>query len=209
MARYTDSVCRQCRREGVKLFLKGDRCYTAKCAVVKRHTPPGQHGQARARKPSEYGIQLREKQKCRRAYGVLESQFRKYYTLASNMHGVTGENMLCMLERRLDNVVYRLALGESRPMARQMVNHGHICVDGKKVDIASFLVKPGQVITVKERSRDIEHLKDLREQGAAKPIPKWLELDAANLTGKIVALPQRDDIDLTIEEHLIVEFYSR
>ena len=209
MARYTDSVCRQCRREGQKLFLKGDRCYTAKCAVVKRHTPPGQHAQARQRKQSEYGLQLREKQKCRRAYGILESQFRKYYDMASNMRGVTGENMLCLLERRLDNVVYRLALAPSRPMARQLVTHGHILVDGKKVDIASYLVKPGQVITVRERSRDMEQLKELREQGAGKPIPKWLELDAENLTGKIAAMPQRDDIDLTIEEHLIVEFYSR
>lgn len=209
MARYIDSVCRQCRREGTKLFLKGDRCFSAKCAVTKRHTPPGQHGQARARKPSEYGTQLREKQKVRRAYGVLESQFRKYYEMAANMRGATGENMLSLLERRLDNVVYRLGLAESRPMARQMVNHGHILVDGKKVDIASFLVKPGQVITVKERSRDMQNLKDLREQGASKPIPKWLELNADGLTGKIVAMPQRDDIDLTVEEHLIVEFYSR
>lgn len=209
MARYTDSVCRQCRREGVKLFLKGDRCYSAKCAVVKRHTIPGQHGQARQRKQSEYGIQLREKQKCRRAYGVLESQFRKYYDMAANMRGATGENMLSLLERRLDNVVYRLGFSESRPMARQMVNHGHILVDGKKVDIASFLVKTGQVITVKERSRDMQTLKDLKEQGASKPIPKWLELDAGSLTGKVMALPQRDDIDLTVEEHLIVEFYSR
>ena len=209
MARYTDSVCRQCRREGVKLFLKGDRCYSAKCAVVKRHTIPGQHGQARQRKQSEYGVQLREKQKCRRAYGVLESQFRKYYAMAANMRGATGENMLSLLERRLDNVVYRLGFAESRPMARQMVNHGHILVDGKKVDIASFLVKSGQVITVKERSRDMQNLKDLREQGASKPIPKWLELDAAGLTGKVVSMPQRDDIDLTVEEHLIVEFYSR
>ena len=209
MARYTDSVCRQCRREGVKLFLKGDRCYSAKCAVVKRHTIPGQHGQARQRKQSEYGIQLREKQKCRRAYGVLESQFRKYYDMAANMRGATGENMLSLLERRLDNVVYRLGFAESRPMARQMVNHGHILVDGKKVDIASFLVKSGQVITIKERSRDMQNLKDLKEQGASKPIPKWLDLDASGLVGKVVALPQRDDIDLTIEEHLIVEFYSR
>lgn len=209
MARYTDSVCRQCRREGVKLFLKGDRCYSAKCAVVKRHTIPGQHGQGRQRKQSEYGIQLREKQKCRRAYGVLESQFRKYYEMAANMRGATGENMLSLLERRLDNVVYRLGLAESRPMARQMVCHGHILVDGKKVDIASFLVKTGQAITVKERSRDMQNLKDLKEQGASKPIPKWLELDAGGLAGKVVALPQRDDIDLTVEEHLIVEFYSR
>ncbi|MEA4971099.1 MAG: 30S ribosomal protein S4 [Candidatus Pelethousia sp.] len=209
MARYTDSVCRQCRREGEKLFLKGDRCYSAKCAVVKRHTIPGQHGQARQRKQSEYGIQLREKQKCRRAYGVLESQFRKYYDMAANMRGATGENMLSLLERRLDNVVYRLGFAESRPMARQMVNHGHILVDGKKVDIASFLVKSGQVITIKERSRDMQNLKDLKEQGASKPIPKWLDLDASGLIGKVVALPQRDDIDLTVEEHLIVEFYSR
>jgi len=209
MARYTDSVCRQCRREGDKLFLKGERCYSAKCAVVKRHTIPGQHGQSRQRKQSEYGIQLREKQKCRRAYGVSESQFRKYYDMASNMRGVTGENMLCLLERRLDNIVYRLGLAESRPMARQMVNHGHILVDGKKVDIASFLVKPGQVVSIRERSRDIETLKVLREQGASKPIVKWLELDAANLSGKVVVMPQREDIDLTIEEHLIVEFYSR
>ena len=151
MARYTESVCRQCRREGVKLFLKGDRCYTAKCAVVKRHTIPGQHGQSRQRKMSEYGIQLREKQKCRRAYGISESQFRKYYDMATNMRGVTGDNMLFLLE----------------------------------------------------------HLKELREQGASKPIPKWLELDADKLTGKVVAMPQRDDIDLTVEEHLIVEFYSR
>ncbi len=209
MARYTDSVCRQCRREGQKLFLKGDRCYSAKCAVVKRHTIPGQHGQARQRKQSEYGIQLREKQKCRRAYGVLESQFRKYYDMAANMRGATGENMLSLLERRLDNVVYRLGFAESRPMARQMVNHGHILVDGKKVDIASFLIKSGQVITIKERSHDMQNLKDLKEQGASKPIPKWLDLDASGLTGKVVALPQRDDIDLTVEEHLIVEFYSR
>ncbi len=209
MARYTDSVCRQCRREGVKLFLKGDRCYTAKCAVVKRHTIPGQHGQARQRKQSEYGLQLREKQKCRRAYGVLESQFRKYYDLAANMRGVTGENMLCLLERRLDNVVFRLGFANSRPMARQMVNHGLIRVDGQKLDIASYLVKPGQVISIRDRNRDMEHLKELREQGASKPISKWLELNAEELTGKVVAMPQRDDIDLTIEEHLIVEFYSR
>lgn len=209
MARYTGSVCRLCRREGVKLFLKGDRCYSDKCAVIKRHTPPGQHGQARARKQSEYGVQLREKQKCRRAYGVLESQFRKYYTTAANMRGVTGENMLRLLERRLDNVVFRLGFGESRAMSRQLVTHGHIRVDGKKVDIPSFLVKPGQVITIRERSRDMLQLKELREQGPSKLVPKWLELNAENLTGKIIALPQRDDIDLTLEEHLIVEFYSR
>ena len=210
MARYTDSVCRQCRREGTKLFLKGDRCYNeAKCAVMKRHTPPGQHGQARARKASEYGTQLREKQKCRRAYGVLESQFRKYYDMATNMQGVTGENMLCLLERRLDNFVYRLGLGASRAQARQWITHGHILVDGHKVDIPSYLVKPGQKISVLSKSFDVEFFKGVREQGADKPIPKWLELDAANLSGTVAAMPQRDDIDLTIEEHLIVEFYSR
>ena len=209
MARYTDSVCRLCRREGMKLFLKGDRCYGAKCAVTKRHTPPGQHGQARTRKQSEYGVQLREKQKCRRTYGVLESQFRKYFEMASNMRGVTGENMLSLLERRLDNVVYRLNLGESRAMARQLVLHGHIRVNGNKVDIASYLLKVGDVITVRETSRDIPVFKALREQGAGKPIPKWLEMNAETLTGKVIALPQRDDVDLTIEEHLIVEFYSR
>ena len=209
MARYTESVCRLCRREGTKLFLKGDRCYSAKCAVTKRHTPPGQHGQARTRKQSEYGIQLREKQKCRRAYGVLESQFRKYFDMASNMRGVTGENMLSLLERRLDNVAYRLGFGESRPMARQIVLHGHIRVNGQKVDIPSYLIKVGDVITVRESSRDIPVFKALREQGAGKPVPKWLEMDAETLTGKVTALPQRDDIDLTIEEHLIVEFYSR
>ncbi|MBQ2747519.1 MAG: 30S ribosomal protein S4, partial [Firmicutes bacterium] len=195
--------------EGTKLFLKGDRCYSAKCAVLKRHTIPGQHGQSRARKQSEYGQQLREKQKCRRAYGILESQFRKYYDMAANMRGVTGENMLCLLERRLDNVAYRLGFGSSRPMARQLVNHGHILVDGKKVNIASYLVKPGQVISIKSGSRDIAVLKDLREQGSSKPVPTWLELDVENLSGKVAAMPTREDIDLTIEEHLIVEFYSR
>ncbi len=208
MARYTGSVCRQCRREGAKLFLKGDRCFTDKCAIMKRHTPPGMHGQGR-RKQSEYGIQLREKQKVRRAYGVLESQFRKYYDMATNMKGVTGENMLSLLERRLDNVAYRLNFGESRPMARQMVLHGHVYVNGKKVDIPSYLVKEGDVVSIRERSKELEYFKTLREEGAGRMIPKWLELDADKLTGKVVALPQRDDIDLTIEEHLIVEYYSR
>ncbi len=208
MARYTGSVCRQCRREGTKLFLKGDRCYTEKCALTLRHTPPGMHGQSR-KKQSEYGIQLREKQKVRRAYGILESQFRKYYDMASNMRGVTGENMLSLIERRLDNVAYRLNFGESRPMARQMVTHGHLLVNGKKVDIASYQVKVGDVITVRENSRDIPFFATLKEQGAKRTVSQWLELDSENLTGKVLALPQREDIDLTIEEHLIVEFYSR
>ena len=209
MARYTESVCRQCRREGTKLFLKGNRCYTEKCAVDKRHTVPGQHGQARMKKPSEYGMQLREKQKVRRTYGVLESQFKKYYDMAVNMLGVTGDNMLQILERRLDNVVYRLGFGESRPMARQLVAHGHVTVDGKKVDIASYIVTPGQVISVRDNARQFASIKQLREEGSAKPIPQWLELDAENLTGKVVMLPKREDIDFSVEEHLIVEFYSR
>ncbi|HPF53659.1 MAG TPA: 30S ribosomal protein S4 [Eubacteriales bacterium] len=208
MARYTDSVCRQCRREGTKLFLKGDRCYTEKCALTLRHTPPGMHGQGR-KKQSNYGIQLREKQKVRRAYGVTESQFVKYYDMATNMRGVTGDNMLSLLERRLDNVAYRLNLGDSRPMARQMVTHGHLLVNGKKVDIASYLVKDGDVVSVREKSRDIPYFKTLREEGAKRSIPGWLELDAETLTGKVMALPKREDIDMTIEEHLIVEFYSR
>ena len=209
MARYTESVCRQCRREGTKLFLKGNRCYTEKCAVDKRHTVPGQHGQARMKKPSEYGMQLREKQKVRRTYGVLESQFKKYYDMAVNMRGVTGDNMLQILERRLDNVVYRLGFGESRPMARQLVAPGPVTVDGKKVDIASYIVTPGQVISVRDNARQFASIKQLREEGSAKPIPQWLELDAENLTGKVVMLPKREDIDFSVEEHLIVEFYSR
>lgn len=207
MARYTDSVCRQCRREGAKLFLKGDRCFSPKCAVVKRPTPPGQHGVSR-KKQSQYGIQLREKQKARRAYGVLEGQFRSYFDKAVKMRGVTGENLLSLLERRLDNVVYRLGMGESRPHARQLVCHGHICVNGHKVDIPSFLVSVNDVITVREGSQSMENMKQLREDGNSN-VPKWLSLDAANLKGTVVALPQRDDIDLTIEEHQIVELYSR
>ncbi|HHT86106.1 MAG TPA: 30S ribosomal protein S4 [Clostridiales bacterium] len=209
MARYNSSVCRLCRREGTKLFLKGDRCFTANCSVSKRGTAPGQHGVARRRKQSEYGIQLREKQKCRRAYGVLESQFRKYYEMASNMRGVTGENLLILLERRLDNVVYRMGIAKSRPMARQIVGHGHILVDGKKVDIPSYLVKPGQVISIKDTSRDNAYFKWLRENGVAGETHNWLEFDVDSLTGKVIKLPEREDIDLTIEEHLIVEYYSR
>ena len=208
MARYTDSVCRLCHREGQKLFLKGDRCYSGKCAFDRRPVAPGQHGAGR-RKASEYGMQLREKQKTRSAYGVLESQFRKYYERAVREKGITGDNMLRMLEQRLDNVVYRLGFGDSRPQARQFVTHGHILVNGKKVDIASYEVAVGDVITVKERSRGLERLKNLRESGLGRPVPKWLELDAANLTGKVVALPEREDIDLSIEEHFIVELYSR
>ncbi|MCL1965204.1 MAG: 30S ribosomal protein S4 [Firmicutes bacterium] len=208
MARYTGSVCRQCRREGAKLFLKGDKCYSPKCTFNLRPAPPGQHGQARQRKMSEYGVQLREKQKCRRVYGVLETQFRSYYEKASNMRGVTGENLLSLLERRLDNVVYRLGLGASRAQARQIVLHEHIRVNGKKVNIASFLVKSGDVITLRERSKEIGHFKALKE-GTGRIIPKWLTLDAENLTAKVETLPRREDVDLTINEQLIVEYYSR
>lgn len=207
MARYTDSVCRQCRREGAKLFLKGDRCFGAKCAIVKRPTPPGQHGVSR-KKQSQYGIQLREKQKARRAYGVLEGQFRGYFQQASRMKGVTGENLLTLLERRLDNVVYRLGMGDSRAHARQLVTHGHICVNGKKVNIPSFRVKLNDEITVRTGSQSMENMKQLREEGN-RMVPKWLSLDHENLVGKVIAMPQRDDIDLTIEEHQIVELYSR
>lgn len=207
MARYTDSVCRQCRREGAKLFLKGDRCFGAKCAIVKRPTPPGQHGVSR-KKQSQYGIQLREKQKARRAYGVLEGQFRGYFQQASRMKGVTGENLLMLLERRLDNVVYRLGMGYSRAHARQLVTHGHIRVNGKKVNIPSFRVKLNDEITIRSGSQSMENLKQLREEGN-RMVPKWLSLDHENLVGKVIAMPQRDDIDLTIEEHQIVELYSR
>ena len=207
MARYTDSDCRQCRREGAKLFLKGDRCFGAKCAIVKRPTPPGQHGVSR-KKQSQYGIQLREKQKARRAYGVLEGQFRGYFQQASRMKGVTGENLLMLLERRLDNVVYRLGMGDSRAHARQLVTHGHIRVNGKKVNIPSFRVKLNDEITIRSGSQSMENLKQLREEGN-RMVPKWLSLDHENLVGKVIAMPQRDDIDLTIEEHQIVELYSR
>jgi small subunit ribosomal protein S4 len=207
MARYTESVCRLCRREGAKLFLKGDRCYSGKCAVTKRQVPPGQHGQSR-RKMSEYGTQLREKQKVKRAYGVLESQFHKYFEMAEKMKGITGENLLSLLERRLDNTCFRLGIGDSRAQARQMVTHGHVLVNGKKVDIPSYIVKEGEVITVCERSASKEYFKNLKEAGE-KTMPKWLEFDLSTLTGKVLALPDRDDIDLTIEEHLIVELYSK
>ena len=211
MARYTDSVCRQCRREGTKLFLKGDRCYNeAKCAVMKRHTPPGQHGQARARKASEYGTQLREKQKCRRAYGVLESQFRKYYDMASNMRGITGDNMLCLLERRLDNVVYRLGFAQTRREARQLTTHGHFTVNGQRVDIPSYLVKTGDVIEVREKSRaSVKFKRLLGEDAPVVNLPKWLTRDKNTLQGTVAAMPARDDIDFPVEEHLIVELYSK
>ena len=208
MARYSDASCRLCRREGQKLFLKGDRCYTEKCAMVARAYPPGMHGQGR-RKQSEYGSQLREKQKAKRYYGLLESQFRSYFEMAERRSGQTGENLLSILETRLDNVVYRLGFAMSRAEARQLVTHGHFTVNGKKVNIPSFLVKPGMIVSLRERSRDIEKIKGNIEANAFRQPPKWLEYDANNLIAKVVALPARDDIDLPIEEHLIVELYSK
>lgn len=208
MARYKDSVCRLCRREGMKLFLKGDRCYTDKCAVSRRSYAPGQHGQGR-KKLSEYGLQLREKQKAKRYYGVLESQFAKYYEMASNKAGVTGENLLQILESRLDNVIYRLGFAVSRAEARQLVSHGHFTVNGKRVNIPSFLVKPGDVIAIADKSKNTAKIKAVLENTAGKTIPKWLELDGDNAKAKVIALAERDDIDLQIEETLIVELYSK
>ncbi|MCI5546797.1 MAG: 30S ribosomal protein S4 [Clostridiales bacterium] len=208
MARYTGSVCRLCRREGTKLFLKGDRCYGPKCALANRQTIPGEHGQARQRKPSEYGLQLREKQKAKRAYGVMETQFHRYFETAERQKGITGENLLILLERRLDNVIYRMGFGASRPQARQIVRHGHVLVNGKKVNIPSYLVDANDVITIREKSAEQEHFKALRE-GTNRVIPKWLTVDNENLKATVTALPAREDVDLTLQEHLIVELYSR
>ena len=208
MARYTGSVCRLCRREGTKLFLKGDRCYGPKCALANRQTIPGEHGQARQRKPSEYGLQLREKQKATRAYGVMETQFHRYFETAERQKGITGENLLILLERRLDNVIYRMGFGASRPQARQIVRHGHVLVNGKKVNIPSYLVDANDVITIREKSAEQEHFKALRE-GTNRVIPKWLTVDNENLKATVTALPAREDVDLTLQEHLIVELYSR
>lgn len=208
MARYTGSVCRLCRREGTKLFLKGERCYTKKCSVDRRSYAPGQHGQGR-KKVSEYGKQLRTKQFARRFYGVLEGQFRHYFEMAEKMPGVTGENLLRLLESRLDNVIYRLGLASSRAEARQLVLHGHYNVNGRKVNIPSYLTKVGEVITVKDSSRQNEKIKSIIEANSARPVPKWLDFNRENLEAKIVAVPNREDIDLPIEETLIVELYSK
>ena len=208
MARYTDEQCRICRREGQKLFLKGSRCYSDKCSISRRNYAPGQHGQKRA-KLSEYGTQLREKQKTKSYYGVGEKQFRGYFQMASNKKGVTGDNLLQILESRLDNVVYRLGFGASRAQARQLVNHGQFAVNGKKVDIPSYLVKAGDVITVRENKKENATIKANVEANAARPVPAWLELNNETLSGKVVRLASREDVDLPIEEHLIVELYSK
>ena len=208
MARYTEAVCKLCRREGQKLFLKGERCYTDKCAINRRAYAPGQHGQGR-KKTSEYGLQLRAKQMTRRFYGVLENQFHHYYEMATTMQGKAGDNLLILLESRLDNVVYRCGWASSRAEARQLVVHGHFTVNGKKVNIPSYLVKAGDVIAVVDNSKDNGRFKLVKEEGAYGTAPKWLEVNAAELTAKVVALPQRDDIDYPVEEHLIVEFYSK
>ena len=208
MAKYTNADCKLCRREGAKLFLKGERCSTKKCAMDRRPVAPGMHGVTR-KKASEYNVQLREKQKVKRAYGLLEKQFRAYYEEAERLNGVTGENMLALIEKRLDNVVYRMGIGSSRAQSRQVVNHGHITVNGKTVDIPSYQVKPGMVITLKESSRGLEKIKANVEANSSRPAPKWLEYDANNMIAKVVAVPARDDIDLPIEERLIVELYSK
>lgn len=209
MGRYTDSVCRQCRREGEKLFLKGDRCYSEKCAVERKPFPPGAHGQGRRPKPSEYGIQLREKQKTKRIYGLMEKQFRNYFKKADQQQGITGVNLLIILERRLDNIVYRLGFGASRKEARQLVTHGHFTVNGKKASIPSMLLRVGDVIQVKASSMDSHKFKELKEQASYKTPPEWLSVDAENMTGRVLAYPLREQIDTTINEQLIVELYSR
>lgn len=207
MARYTDAKCRLCRREGLKLFLKGDRCNTEKCAVERRAYPPGEHGQGR-RKRSDYGVQLREKQKVRRAYGLLEKQFRIYFAKAERMRGVTGENLLQLLESRLDNVIYRSGLAASRAEARQVVRHRHITVNGKIVDIPSFQVKPGSEIAVKEKSKEHGRI-GVCAEAPLRESPAWLEVDRKEMTAKVVSAPSREDIDLPVQESLIVELYSK
>jgi small subunit ribosomal protein S4 len=206
MARYTDAVCRLCRRESQKLFLKGERCYSPKCALEKRNYPPGQHGQGR-KKISDYGLQLREKQKAKRFYGLLEKQFHNTFVKASKRKGITGENLLVMLETRLDNTVFRMGFASSRAEARQLVTHGHFTIDGKKVDIPSYEVKPGQKIAVKKKSQSSPKFKELKEFQITTPA--WISVDSEKLEGSILALPKREEIDTPIAEHLIVELYSK
>ncbi len=209
MARYTGAVCRLCRRDGVKLFLKGSRCFSDKCAIDKRNFPPGQHGQARAKKIVGYGLQLREKQKAKRIYFTLEGQFRSYYTKASNKTGVTGELLLQQLERRLDNVAYRLGYAMSRRQARQVVRHGHVQVNGKKVNIPSFQVKVGDVVEIREGSKKMDLLESSKNFAAGMVSPTWLQIDRDAFSGKVIGLPKREDIQLPVNEQLIVELYSK
>ncbi len=208
MARYTGPVCRLCRREGTKLFLKGDRCTSGKCALDRRSTAPGQHGAAN-KKMRDYGIQMREKQKTRRYYGVLEKQFVNYFEEADRKEGMTGENLICLLERRLDNVVYRMGFASSHKEARQLVLHGHFTLNGKKVNIPSLIVKAGDVIAVKESSRDSVKFKTLAESAANAHVPKWLSVTVDTMTAKVDALPAREDVDFDFNEQLIVELYSK
>jgi small subunit ribosomal protein S4 len=208
MARYLGPVCRQCRREGLKLFLKGERCYTDKCAIERRNYPPGDHGQART-KFSEYAIQLREKQKLRRIYGVLERQFRRYFTLSERGKGITGETLLVTLERRLDNTVYRMGFANSRAEARQLVRHRHCQVNGRNVNIPSYLLKPGDVVTIREKSRQVARIGEALEASQRRGIPDWLEVDRQTFTGKVKGLPARADLTMPINEKLVVELYSK
>ncbi len=208
MARYTGAVCRLCRREGQKLFLKGERCYSDKCSVALRGYAPGQHGQGR-KKTSEYGMQLRAKQTARRFYGVQENQFHHYFEIAERKQGITGDNLLRILESRLDNVVYRVGFASSRAEARQLVGHGHFEVNGKRVDIASYLLKAGDVVSICEKSRSSEKLKAVVEANSARPVPQWIDVNRDQLTAKVIALPTRDQIEAPVDEQLIVEFYSK
>ena len=209
MARYTGPVCRLCRREGMKLFLKGERCYTEKCAIEKRNFAPGQHGKTRKAKLAGYGIQLREKQKVKRIYGVLEDQFRQYFEQAERMRGITGETLLQLLERRLDNVAYRLGLATSRPQARQLVRHGHLTVNGRKVNIPSFSVKPGDVVALRATSQKAPAVLHALEEVKGRGVPEWLSFDSAGFSAKISSIPTREQINLPVQEQLIVELYSK
>ncbi|RMF24308.1 MAG: 30S ribosomal protein S4 [Deltaproteobacteria bacterium] len=209
MARYTDPVCRLCRREGMKLMLKGERCFTDKCAIERRNYPPGQHGQGRRRKISEYAVQLREKQRLKRMYGLLEKQFRHYFEMAERSREVTGEALLKLLERRLDNMVFRLGMARSRAEARQLVRHRHFLVNGKPVDIPSYLTKEGDEISVREKSRSKEIFKNAIELAERRGVPTWLELEAAAFRGRIVKIPEREDITIPVNERLVVELYSK
>src|SRR5688500_17430458 len=209
MARYNGPVCRLCRREGMKLFLKGERCYTEKCAIEKRNVPPGQHGRSRKQKLVGYGVQLREKQKVKRIYGVLEDQFRLYFQQAERTRGITGETLLQLLERRLDNAVYRLGFATSRPQARQLVRHGHFTVNGRKVNIPSFSVKPGDVVSIRQRSRNTPAILHALEEVKGRGVPEWLRFDAGAMTATVSAVPTREQINLPVQEQLIVELYSK